>query len=251
MDFWEVLGTKWRPQKTRFPTSQPSITAMMLANRSGGRKTMQGHAIVLRLIAVGSLAASLAVATSLLCGQGPSKPGLASIPRYTLDIHLRPANHSMHVAGSVELPPLPTQRPPIRLSLDSAAANVSFEMGALPTDKNAFTLTSHKGEDGNVEWSLRPNHSIAPGRSVHVGFSYDIEKPVGQLFYPGPEVSMASGWGMNWYPVVVEGASKGVGMLRIVCPPGWTAVAGNRSLATRVEEKGGIFRFQIDHPTFF
>lgn len=194
------------------------------------------------------MAAFLAVAACHVCGQPSSNVRSAPVPRYALDIRLRPAEHFMHVAGWVELRPLSALQTAIRFSLDSAAANVRFEQ-PISGDKKAFTVTSHEGGDGNTEWTLQPRLPLASHNNFRIRFSYDLDKQLGKLFYLGPEIALASAWGTNQYPVVLD-SDKGIGTLQITCPAKWTAVAGDLPLHAREEEKQGIFKSRVSHPTY-
>jgi hypothetical protein len=162
-------------------------------------------------------------------------------PRYDLTVHLRTAGRAMHVAGILQLPPLATPRAQFRFSPIATAANVHFTGG---------TVSSRPASDGNREWTVRPEHPIPPGRTARITFQLDADGTAAPLYYVGPEIALASAWGTNWYPILVDGASKAAGTIRVVCPDGWSAVASDHPLAPPAGD-AGTFAFQIDHPTYF
>jgi Peptidase family M1 domain len=181
-------------------------------------------------------------------GSGGGDP---SVPRYALQVALQPAAHLMHIEGTADVAPSAGPTTQVHLALDSNATNVQYEMGALSGTPYAVTVTHHTREDGSVEWVILAAKPAATGSTARVHFTYEIREQVAPLLYLGPEVSLASGWGTNWYPIAVDGEKKAVGTLQVECPSSWTAIGGDR--ASSAHEGGGhaTFRFRIDHPTYF
>lgn len=101
-----------------------------------------------------------------------------------------------------------------------------------------------EGERSDATWVLRPQRPIPPGESALVRFTYEGSGEAGFLYYVGPEIAFASGWGDSWYPVIDGISGKATGELTVEVPDGWTAVTG-------AEAAGRTLRFSYRHPTYF
>src|SRR5262249_32535025 len=70
------------------------------------------------------------------------------------------------------------------------------------------------------------------------------------LYYIGPEVAFASGWGDSWYPDINR-SGKATGDLTIQLPAGWKAIAGNPPVGEAQPAPPGTFRFVQHLPAYF
>jgi aminopeptidase N len=70
------------------------------------------------------------------------------------------------------------------------------------------------------------------------------------LYYVGPEVAFASGWGDRWYPTVEGVWGLGTGAITVRAPRGWRVITGADADGTR-EEEAGTFRFSQRLATYF
>jgi hypothetical protein len=106
------------------------------------------------------------------------------------------------------------------------------------------------GESRNSHWILRARNAFPRGAPLTLQFSYRGSGDTTFLYYIGPEVAFASGWGDSWYPDI-DGSSKATGDLTIQLPTGWKAIAGNPPVGDVQPSPAGTFRFVQHLPTYF
>src|SRR5262249_34282551 len=138
------------------------------------------------------------------------------------------------VSGRVRLPAADSARTELRIGLSERMDSLQVEVIA-PAGLGATTLERDTagsgaarvpGESHDAHWILRPSRAIPRGDPVTLRFSYRGSGDTTFLYYIGPEVAFASGWGDSWYPDI-SGSSKATGDLTIQLPTGWKAIAGN------------------------
>jgi aminopeptidase N len=103
----------------------------------------------------------------------------------------------------------------------------------------------------SLKWIIRPVRPIPANQSVLLRFSYTGGEQLANQFYISSEVSFASAWGTDWYPVVDGENDKGIGSLRFSVPAGQTVYAAGNLRSSAQETEQGIFKFEIVHPTYF
>ncbi len=196
------------------------------------------------------------LAQALLLGVGGCvglRRGLAfnlppSTPRYDMRVRLDPPRRRMNVSGVARFPASAQERQELSFVLAPSASEVAFSCrdrrGVVPLSVSDAPLAS-----GDRGWTLRFAAPVPAGTEVEIRFSYRIEGH-GLLFYLGPEVCFATGFGMNWYPLALaEHDGMATGSLQVEAPVGWKVVASHR--AASAPRAGGAFRYEILHPTYF
>ena len=106
-----------------------------------------------------------------------------------------------------------------------------------------------KGE--SLVWTLSTSERLHAGAQVVVAFRYDGAGETANQYHIGPEVSFASAWGTNWYPLLATDDDKGSGRLRIHVPPGHDALATGTRIADERGEKERVVTYDVPHPTYF
>jgi hypothetical protein len=171
---------------------------------------------------------------------------LPSTPRYDMSVRLEPVQRRMYVSGVARFPASAHERQELNFLLAPLASEVTFSCRYRRGVAPMSVSDAPRGSDR--AWTLRFAAPIPVGAEVEVRFSYRIGGQ-GLLFYLGPEVCFATAWGMNWYPLALsEHQGMAIGSLRVDAPTGWKVVASHRALGT---PRGGSFRYEIIHPTYF
>ncbi|HEX6628910.1 MAG TPA: M1 family aminopeptidase [Gemmatimonadaceae bacterium] len=203
------------------------------------------------------------VAIGLLLGCAPHRsapvPETRS-PVYSLDVRLRPTDRAMDVSGTLVLPPDSTQRDSLTLSLSERFSALDVEVlepsvsrgpaGAVQV--NIPNGPRVPGESRSARWVVRPSRPFPRGEPIKLRFSSSGGGDISFLYYVGPEVAFATGWGDEWYPLIRGGKkSLGTGEIAVHVPPGWKVITGAESRSTNEEKQNGTFRFSQDYPTYF
>lgn len=173
-------------------------------------------------------------------------PPLAS-PRYDLQVRIADAADQIQVAGRLQLPVDGVSRESLNLNL----ANRMQDFGVFATvDGTSWPIVLQRRSVGKATslWAIRPRSPFPAGHVVSLSFSYHGGGPTGTMFHVGRDITFASGWGSDWYPSI--DGQKATGAITILVPAGDRAIASDRPLSTADEERRGIFRFAIVHPTF-
>lgn len=175
-----------------------------------------------------------------------------SVPRYELSIRLLPDAHRLEASGTLRLPAADAPRSEIRLSLSELMRDFTVEVIEPVASAGIAKVEKTNAGGKNLKWIIRPVRLIPANQSVLLRFSYaGGEEQLANQFCIGSEVSFASAWGTDWYPVVDGENDKGIGSLRFSVPAGQTVYAvGNRHSSAQETEQG-IFKFEIVHPTYF
>ncbi len=187
----------------------------------------------------------------------PTKPD-ARVAEYSLAVRLQPEARRIDVSGTVRLPPADSARTALRIGLSERMDSVRVEvvapagLGAATLERDTAGLGAPRveGESRDVHWILRARNAFPKGEPVTLRFSYRGKGDAAFLYYVGPEVAFASGWGDSWYPDV-KGSSRATGELTIQLPTGWKAIAGNPPIGDEQPAAAGTFRFVQRIPTYF
>ncbi|MDQ3668161.1 MAG: hypothetical protein M3410_16625 [Acidobacteriota bacterium] len=174
-----------------------------------------------------------------------------SIPQYDLSIRLLPAEHRLEASGTLRLPTVNVSRSEIRLSLSELMRDFTVEVLEPATSVGIAGVERRDASGKNVKWIVRPLRPIPAGQSVLLRFSYAGGEQLANQFYIGSEVSFASAWGTDWYPLVDGGSDKGIGSLQFSVPTGQTVYATGIRRSSAQEAEQGVFKFESAHPTYF
>jgi len=202
----------------------------------------------------------LSVLASLGCAPPQVAPAVraARFPEYSLAVRLQPEARRIDVSGTVRLPATDSARSQLRIGLSERMDSLQVEMIA-PAGLGATTLERDtagsgaarvEGESRETHWILRTRSAIPKGTPVTLRFSYRGTGDTTFLYYIGPEVAFASGWGDSWYPDI-NGSGKATGELTIQLPAGWKAIAGNPPVGDVRPGAEGTFHFVQHLPTYF
>lgn len=189
---------------------------------------------------------------SICSGQtSRGKTYIDTIPLYHLDIKVMPDAHRLEAKGMLRLPPVNSSRPELRLSMSELMRDLTVEIIEPTASAGIAGVEKTESSGKNLKWIIRPARPIPAGRSVLLRFAYVGGEQLASQFYLGPEVSFASAWGTDWYPLIDGENDKATGTLLFSVPAGETVYAsGNRRSSTQ-EAARGIFKFEILHPTYF
>lgn len=207
-----------------------------------------------------SAVVQLSVLACLGCASAHVAPAgrAARLPEYSLDVRIRPEARRIDVSGTLRLPAADAARRELRIGLSERMDSLQVELIA-PAGLGATTLERDttgsgkarvEGESRDAHWILRAQSAIPSGQPVTLRFSYRGGGETTFLYYIGPEVAFASGWGDSWYPDI-NGSSKATGSLTIQLPPGWKAIAGNPPVGDVQPGAAGSFHFVQHLPTYF
>ena len=175
----------------------------------------------------------------------------SSAIRYDLHVRVLPETHRLEVSGTMLLPAGGTPRTQIQLSLSELMRDLNIEVLAPASSSGSARLERAKAENGSVTWNVRPPRPIRAGETVLLRFSYAGGGQIANIFYVGPEVSFASAYGTDWYPLLAGGYNRGVGSLKISVPAEDTAIAEGTRRSSPQQEAEGTFLFENNHPTYF
>ena len=171
--------------------------------------------------------------------------------RYDLHVKVNPNEHLLEVNGTLTLPSSPTSRNFIQLSLSELMNDFTVEVVRPTASAGAARLEKKNVESGEATWNVYPQNAFPAGEDIELRFTHSGGKNLATLFYIGPEVSFASAFGTNWYPILVGGFDKGNGFLTITVPVGETAVAAGERRSSAEQEAQGTFLFEINRATYF
>lgn len=174
-----------------------------------------------------------------------------SVPQYDISIRLLPNTRRLEASGTLRLLAANISRSEIKLSLSELMQDFTVEVLEPAASAGIAKIEKRDASGRNVKWIVRPVRPISAGQTVSLRFSYTGGEQIANQFYIGSEVSFASAWGTDWYPLVDGENDKGIGTLRFSIPVGQTVYAtGNRRSSTQEAEQG-VFKFEIVHPTYF
>lgn len=175
---------------------------------------------------------------------------------YRIAAHVLPEERRLEVSGTIRLPAADSVRAEIAMTLGAPMSALRVELvepaiaATLELEHADDDTTRVAGERKVARWILRPSRPIPKGQPIELRFSCEGDGGPGLLYYVGPEVAFASGWGDYWYPVPA-GAGQGTGELAVTVPAGWKVATGATRRSTDDEEAHGAFRSEIVHPTYF
>jgi len=173
------------------------------------------------------------------------------ISQYDLSVKILPDAHRLEARGTLRLPIANVSRSEIRLSLSELMQNFTVEVIEPAASAGIAKVETRDKQRGSNKWIIRPVRPIPAGQAALLRFSYaGGEQPANQ-FYIGSEVSFASAWGTDWYPLIDDENDKGIGSVRFSVPTGQTVYATGKRRGSAQEAEQGVFRFETVHPTYF
>ena len=170
--------------------------------------------------------------------------------RYDLHVKVIPNEHLLEVSGTMRLPSSAASRTFVQLSLSELMNDFTVEVVRPGASAGATRLEKTKVESREATWTVYPRNPFPSGEDIELRFTHSGGKELAYIFYIGPEVSFASAYGTNWYPILVGGFDQGIGSLQITVPAGETAVAPGDRRSSAEQEAQGTFLFQINRPTY-
>ena len=171
--------------------------------------------------------------------------------RYDLHVKVIPDAHLLEVSGTMVLPSSAASRASVQLSFSELMTDFTLQVVRPVGSAGDARLEKKEVDSGEATWNVYPRNPFPSGEEIELRFTYSGGKKLAFLFYVGPEVSFASAYGTNWYPIVVDGFDKGVGSLKITVPAGETAVAAGDRRSSAEQEAQGTFLFDINRSTYF
>lgn len=178
------------------------------------------------------------------------QPGPLPI-RYDLNVRVVPDARRLEVTGTMKIPAADTARPFIKIALSELMHDLEVEI-LRPTNSAGNARLENTGVDGGeITWKVFPPQPFAPNEDIELRFSYSGGEKLAYIFYIGPEVSFASAYGTNWYPLVVDQFDRSLGSLKISVPAGQTAIAEGDKRSSPEQEAQGIFVFEITRADYF
>lgn len=171
--------------------------------------------------------------------------------RYDLHVKVIPNEHLLEVSGTMMLPSSAASRAFIQVSLSELMDDFTLEVVRPNTSAGAARLEKKNVDSGEATWTVYPRKPFPSGEDIELRFNHSGGKKLAYIFYIGPEVSFASAYGTNWYPILVGGFDQGIGSLQITVPAGETAVAAGERRGSAEQEAQGTFLFQTNRATYF
>src|SRR5262249_54214499 len=172
--------------------------------------------------AIGALAVFALV---MACVPHTTKP--APDPQYSLNVRLFPVERRIEVDGAFDGAPADKARDELTLlfaqrftELEVDVVAPSTSAGPAVAERIQSSKPSVAGERGDAKWRVRPAHPIPAGERIKLRFTARGLGDTAFLYYVGPEVAFATGWGDSWYPRF-EREGEGVGDLTVHVPAGW------------------------------
>lgn len=201
------------------------------------------------------IAALALLMTFVITGYGSQPdhkgPTLDSVPQYDLSVRLRPDAHRLEVTGTIRLRGSRASRAQLQLSLSELMQDFKVEVLEPSASAGAARLERRDASGKNTKWIVHMPRPVPASETILLRFSYAGGERPATLFYIGSEVSFASAWGTDWYPLFVGGDDKGTGTVRFSVPAGQTVMAEGKRTGTAEEAASGEFRFEIVRPTYF
>lgn len=171
--------------------------------------------------------------------------GGTDLPQYNLSVHLLPDAHRLEAAGTLRLPATDRAASELQLFLSDSMRDLRIEI--IEPKESAGPARAEKREPGR--WVFLPPRPIPAGERALLRFSYAGGERTGVVFYIGPEGSFAGGLNTVWYPQ--PNKEKGVGSIEFSVPAGYSVMATGAQRQTPREAARGIYRFDVDRPTYF
>lgn len=180
-----------------------------------------------------------------------SKIYVDTVPQYELDLKVMPDARRLEAKGTLRLTAANRSRAEIRLSLSELMRDLTVEIIEPAASAGLAKVEKSDASGKNLKWIIRPIRPIPAYHSVLLRFSYAGGEQLANQFYIGSEVSFASAWGTDWYPLIDGENDKGMGTLRVSVPVGQMVYASGTRRSSAQEAERGIFKFEVVHPTYF
>jgi len=181
----------------------------------------------------------------------PNKTSADIISQYDLSIKILPDAHRLEASGTLRLPIANVSRSEINLSLSELMHDFTVEVIEPAASAGIAKVEKRDASGKNIKWIVRPVRPIPANQAVLLRFSYAGGEQSANQFYIGSEVSFASAYGTDWYPLIDGENDTGTGSLRFSVPAGQTVYATGKSRGSTQEAEQGIFKFEIVYPTYF
>lgn len=195
---------------------------------------------------------ALILLSSIGSGQtSESKIHINTIPQYHLDVRVLPDAHRLEASGTLRLPAANKPRSEIRLVMSEAMRDLTVEIIEPAASAGIAKVQRTDAVGKHLKWIFSPARPIPANQTVLLRFSCAGGEKTASLFYIGPEVSFATAWGANWYPLVDGENDKSIGTLSFSVPVGQTVYASANRRSSTEEAGQGIFKFEFLRPTYF
>jgi hypothetical protein len=205
----------------------------------------------------------LAVLLLALAGTAWAAPDAATFPRYDLEVTIDPAARRLAGAGTVRLPATASDRETVALALGELFGELSVEVVAPAASAGPATTTSvvrpwGRPAWGTRVWTVRPPRPVPAGEPVVLKVAYSGGgEQTGFGFALAPESCFGIGLMTAWYPELEDEPKerlrgvRATGSLRFVVPAGFQVHANGARRSTDGEAARGVFRFEVERPSFF
>jgi hypothetical protein len=164
---------------------------------------------------------------------------------YDLTVRVGAAQRQIGVEGRVTF----IAGPPLRLILSKRMHSPRFEVVEPSGIALRERVAHERGE--NVVWTFRTDRPVPSGTRVTMSFAYEGSGETANQYHIGPDVSFASAFGTDWYPLVDTGSDRGTGRLRFHIAPGHDVVATGRRVADRRTASERVISYDVQHATYF
>ena len=174
-----------------------------------------------------------------------------TVPQYDLSLRVMPDAHRLEATGTLRLPPGKMPRTELRLSLSELMHDFTVEVLEPAAIAGTARVERRDASAGSIKWAILLARPIPAGEAVRLRFSYAGGEQAANQFYIGSEVSFASAWGTDWYPLPDGEDNKGIGTLRFSVPAGYTVHATGERRSSSEDAMQGRFQFEVNHRTYF
>jgi aminopeptidase N len=167
---------------------------------------------------------------------------------YDLDVTVMPIERRMHVEGELSLT-MERESDQVSFLLSKRMSNVRLLLRSANADIASTSVSSEpRGEDRL--WVVRTKSAVGAGTKLILSFRYDAAGETASQYFVGPEVSFASAWGTNWYPLLQSSDNKSTARIRLRIPPGHDAMATGKRIADQRDARARVVEFQVATPTY-
>lgn len=188
---------------------------------------------------------ALACAAALEPAQ--SSAGPSKRLTYEMAVELHPDQRRMDVRGTLEVP-IAKGSTEISFILFNLASDLRLQVRGANGALHPVELKTVQRRGRSTTWSVPvPTQGVGV---VKYDFTYSASGDHDVLYYVGPDLAFATGWGALWYPVLTGDDDKSTGSLTIVKPAGWRVVTGDELLPDDGQGQARV-RIPITRPNYF